>query len=213
MGVFFIPLSPLRKPKEMPFNIIPTTELEAVNECLENIGQAPVSTISGDLGVDTEIALNFVRKVNRELQSAGWFWNTEINYPLTPNGDGDILLPSNTLAVDTVGVSRDRNVVQRGQRLYDRDNFTYDFGTEVLYVELTLGFTFEELPEPARRYISMRAARLFQNRVEGSEDRSDFEDEQRAMTILMQDQLRTEDSNINTGSITALLTLRRTAYY
>jgi hypothetical protein len=197
----------------MPFSIIPTTELEAVNECLENIGQAPVSTISGDLGVDTEIALNFVRKTNRELQSAGWYWNIEVNYPLTPDGAGDILLPSNTLAVDTVGVSRDRNVVQRGQRLYDKDNFTYDFGTEVLYVELTVGLTFEELPETARRYIAMRAARLFQNRIEATDDQGDAEDERRAMVVLMQDQLRTEDSNINTGSLTALLTLRRTAYY
>jgi hypothetical protein len=49
--------------------ITPTTELEAVNECLENIGQAPVSTIAGDLGVDTQIALNFVRKTNRQLQA------------------------------------------------------------------------------------------------------------------------------------------------
>ena len=143
----------------MPFNIIPTTELEAVNECLENIGQPPVATISGDLGVDTELALNFVRRNNRQLQSMGWYWNTEVNYELTPDGNGDVLLPSNTLAVDTVGTSATRNVVQRGQRLYDKDNFTYNFGTELVYVNLIVGLTFEELPETARRYIAMRSAR------------------------------------------------------
>ena len=47
----------------MAYLITPTTELEAVNECLENIGQAPVNSISGDISVDAQIALNFVLKV------------------------------------------------------------------------------------------------------------------------------------------------------
>ena len=110
----------------MPFLITPTTELEAVNECLENIGQSPASTISGQLGVDTQVALQFVRNVNRELQSAGWYWNTEKDYPLEPQaGAGDILLPQNTLAVDATGRSKGRDVAQRGRRLYDRFFFNY----------------------------------------------------------------------------------------
>lgn len=195
----------------MAFLIVPTSELEAVNECLENIGQAPVSTIAGDLGVDAQVALNFVRKINRELQSSGWYWNTEINYKLTPNGDGDILLPSNTLAVDTTGTSSDLDLVQRGSRLYDRVNHTYTF-TEPVYVELTVGLTFEELPETARRYISMRAARMFQDRIEGTSSQSDTDDEIQALAALHADQLRTEDTNILNGSWDMVKTLHRTAY-
>lgn len=195
----------------MAFLIVPTSELEAVNECLENIGQAPVSTIAGDLGVDTQIALNFVRKINRELQSSGWYWNTEINYKLSPNGDGDIILPSNTLAVDTTGTSTDLNLVQRGVRLYDRENHTYTF-TEDVYVELVVGLTFEELPETARRYISMRAARMFQDRIEGNADQGDTTDEMQAMAALHADQLRTEDTNMLNGSYGMVKTLNRRAY-
>lgn len=195
----------------MAFLIVPTSELEAVNECLENIGQAPVSTIAGDLGVDTQVALNFVRKINRELQASGWFWNTEINYKLTPNGDGDILLPSNTLAVDTTGTSSDLDLVQRGSRLYDRVNHTYTF-TEPVYVELIVGLTFEELPETARRYISMRAARMFQDRIEGTSSQGDTTDEMQALAALHADQLRTEDTNILNGSWDMVKTLHRTAY-
>lgn len=195
----------------MAFLIVPTSELEAVNECLENIGQAPVSTIAGDLGVDTQVALNFVRKINRELQASGWFWNTEINYKLTPNGDGDILLPSNTLAVDTTGTSSDLDLVQRGSRLYDRVNHTYTF-TEPVYVELIVGLTFEELPETARRYISMRAARMFQDRIEGTSSQGDTTDEKQALAALHADQLRTEDTNILNGSWDMVKTLHRTAY-
>lgn len=189
--------------------VTPTTELEAVNECLENIGNAPVSTISGDLGVDTQIALNFVRKVSRELQSQGWYWNTDYDYPLTPNGDGDIILPSNLLAIDSYGTDADRDVVWRGTRLYDRENRTYTFDSEIK-VTMTRGFDFDELPETARRYIALRAARLFQDRIEGNEDPSDSTDEQMALAVLQADQLRVEDNNVLSGSYGMFRTLQRT---
>lgn len=195
----------------MTFLITPTSELEAVNECLENIGQTPVSTISGDLGVDTQIALNFVRKVNRELQSKGWYWNTEKDYTLSPNADGDIIIPANTLSVDTTGEDADEDVVARGRRLYDRTNHRYTFEGP-LKVQLTVGLTFEELPETARRYIAMRAARLFQDRIEGTASQSDSEDEMRAMSALHADQLRVEDSNVLTGSYGMYRTLNRSGY-
>lgn len=195
----------------MAYLITPTTELEAVNECLENIGQAPVSTISGDLGVDAQIALNFVRKVNRELQSKGWHWNTEKNYPLTPNGDRDILLPSSTLAVDTDGDDRDRDLVQRGVRLWDRDEHTFRFDKPVR-VRITFALPFEEIPETARRYIAMRSARIFQNRVEGQDDQSDLRDEMSAMADLMADELRSQDNNALHDNWTTAGTIRRHSF-
>lgn len=191
--------------------ITPTTELEAVNECLENIGQAPVSTIAGDLGVDAQIALNFVRKTNRQLQSQGWYWNTEDAYVLTPNGDGDILLPANTLSVNPAGNDYLRNLVQRGSRLYDKDNFTFTF-TKSVQVNLTLGLDFTDLPETARRYIALRAARQFQDRIEGQSDQGDAEDEVMAMADLKADQLRVERSNALTDNWTTASTLRRHAF-
>lgn len=195
----------------MAYLITATTELEAVNECLENIGQTPVNSISGNLGVDAQMALNFVRKVNRELQSMGWNWNTEKNYPLTPNGDKDILLPSGTLAVDSTGYDRDRDVVMRGPRLWDRDNHTYTFDKPIR-VSITISRTFEEIPETARRYITLRAARIFQNRVEGLEDQSDLRDEANAMSILVADHLRSEGNNALHDNWSSSGTLRRHAF-
>ncbi len=195
----------------MPFLITPTTELEAVNECLENIGQSPVSTIAGDLGVDTQIALNFVRKVNRELQSQGWYWNTEKDFTLSPNGDDNILLPFNTLSVDSTGTDADLDVIQRGTRLYDRENHSYTF-TQPIKVELTVGLTFEELPETARRYIALRAARLFEDRIDGGTGQTDVEDEMNALANLQADQLRVEDVNVLTGSWGMVTTLNRSGY-
>lgn len=195
----------------MPTLILPTSELEAVNECLENIGQAPVNTISGSIGVDAKIALNLVRKVSRELQSKGWYWNIEKNFTLTPTADGDILLPSNTLSVDSTGTDHDRDVVQRGRRLYDRDNHRYTFDGPI-NVELTVGLNFDELPETARRYITLRSARIFQDRIEGTADSTDSFDEQAAMANLVADQLRVEDNNVLSGSYGMVTALNRIYY-
>lgn len=195
----------------MPFLIVPTSELEAVNECLANISKGPVSTISGTLGKDVQMALTFVRSVNRELQSRGWFWNTDKDYKITPDGNNDLLLPSNTLAVDTTGDSADLDLVQRGSRLYDRVNHTYSF-TEPVYVNLVTGLTFEELPEPARRYIALRAARLFADRIDGEPSSGDTQDELVAMAQLVAEHLRVEDANVLTGSWGMFRTLNRRRY-
>lgn len=191
--------------------VTPTTELEAVNECLANIGQSPVSTLAGSLGVDTQIALGYVRAVSRELQSQGWYFNTEYNYPLTPNVDGDIIPPSNTLSIDTDADDVDLDLIQRGTRIYDRGNRTYTF-TRPIRFRITLGLPFEELPEAARRYISLRAARIFKNRVEGTSDGEDQTDEMMALAHLKADESRNADHNMLTDNYGVLMTLSRWAY-
>jgi hypothetical protein len=100
--------------------------------------------------------------------------------------------------------------VQRGQRLYDREKFSYSF-SETIYVQLTTGLTFEELPETARRYISLQAARLFQNRIEGGTDQDDASDEALAMSDLMADQLRIDKSNALRDNHSTASTLHRRA--
>jgi len=191
--------------------VIPTTELEAVNECLANIGQSPVSSISGDIGVDASLALQLVRSINRELQVQGWYWNIDYDYPLTPNGDKEILLPANTLSVDPSGDDRDKDYVQRGRKLYDRKNRTYLFD-EAVDVTITFGLPFDELPEAARRYIAMRAARIFQNRTEGANDQEDLENEQRAYATLMSDDMRVQDNNVLKDNYETFDMLRRFVY-
>jgi hypothetical protein len=112
------------------------------------------------------------------------------------------------MAVRSYGEDEGRDVVLRGPALYDRDNRTYRF-TGVVKTQITIALTLEELPEPARRYIALKAARVFQNRVEGREDESDMRDEMQAMAILMADELRSEGNNALTDNWTATGTIRR----
>ena len=133
--------------------LTPTTKLEAVNVCLTNIGEAPVASLTG-LQVDAQVASSIIDEVSREVQSNGWHWNTEV-HTISPNISNQILLPANTLRVDTVEKDRSLDVVQRGMKLYDRKDNTYTF-TGALRLHLTVALDFNEIPEAARRYITMR---------------------------------------------------------
>jgi len=190
--------------------LTPTTELEAINVCLTNIGESPVSTIVGDISVDAAMARDLVRQVTREIQAMGFYWNTEVDYRLVPNTEGNLVLPANVLNVDTVGVDADKDLVARGRRMYDRRNHSYLFDKAVT-VELVVALAFEELPESARRYISVKAARIFQERVMGSGSISNFnrEDENEARAILIAENLAVEDNNMLTDSFTTGRILHR----
>lgn len=177
--------------------LTPTTELEAINVCLTNIGESPVSTIVGDISVDAAMARDLLRQVTKQVQSSGFYWNTEIDYRLVPNTEKNLILPANVLKVDTVGRDQGKDLVARGRRLYDRRNHTYNF-TEAVTVELVVALSFDELPESARRYITVKSARIFQERVMGSGSISNFnrEDENEAQAILMAENLEVEDNNM-----------------
>lgn len=192
-------------------NLTPTTELEAVNLMLSVIGEAPVNTVEDTGVVDAVVARQILTQASRDTQVVGWHWNTEDNYPLTQTfPEGELLLPPNTLKVDTTGVDEDLDLVQRGNRLYDRKNHTFEIKRDVK-VELVLLLPFEELPEAARSYISMRAARQFQERMVGSDTLWKFNsnDELKAWTNLLSAEAETLDLNVFTDSSSVTRVLNR----
>ena len=67
-----------------------TTELEAVNTILSTIGEAHINTLTGSLPVDGTTAKNVLSEINREVQSAGWHFNTHYKVDLSRNGDNKI---------------------------------------------------------------------------------------------------------------------------
>lgn len=153
----------------MTTSITPTTELEAINTMLSCIGAAPVSDLetTGDSSVYT--ARNILNETSRSVQQRGWHFNSEEDYPLTRNGDNELVLPQNTLKVLAAADYRaDFDVVQRGTRLYDRKEHTFTF-TKDIEVDIVFCLTFEDLPEAARKYILIKAAQTFQGRVQGAE--------------------------------------------
>jgi len=161
------------------------------------IGEAPVNSVNTSGLADANAAYNILCFCSREVQLVGWHWNTELNFPLTPDQDGYLQLPANTLKVDTDGAYENLDLIQRGTRLYDRVNHTYTFDSPVT-VEIVLCLAFDDLPEAARSYIVIRAARQFQERTVGSEvlDGFTMRDEMQAMARLKDAEADNGDYNI-----------------
>jgi len=147
-----------------------TSKLDAVNIMLGYITEAPVNSIASTVALppSAAIAKGVLDEVSREVQQEGWHFNTAQDYTLEANASGKFVLPDNVVQVDTVDTSYD--VVQRGTALFDRKNYTDTFTEDELKVNITFLLEYEELPEQARRYIALKASRMFANRLVGSRE-------------------------------------------
>ena len=174
-----------------------TTKLEAINVMLTAIGESPVNTITSSTTTDVSIAIQILDNVSREVQSVGWHFNTDTNYLLAKNSSNQIVLPSNCLRVDNSNKDADLDLVERGRKLWDRENHTYTI-TKDIRVNITWFLEFTELPETARRYITIRAARIFQDRMLASETLHTFHqvDELTALSALKEHEGDTRDHSI-----------------
>lgn len=188
-----------------------TTELEAVNIMLSNLGESPVNSLDDQDVVDAGTARNILHSINREVQSRGWWFNTDIDRKFLPSTSGEVTLPPNTLRVDTSGEDiKKKNLVHRGRRLYDRVNHTYKI-LEPVTLTLVIGLDFIEIPETARRYVTIKAARVFQERMLGAPSISNFnqKDEIEARDALISEDTEALDLNFLTDSITPQRILNR----
>lgn len=174
-----------------------TSKLEAINVMLTAIGESPVNTITSSTTTDVSIAIQILDNVSREVQSVGWHFNTDTNYKLTKNTSNQIELPSNALRVDNANQDADLDLVERGRKLWDRENHTYTINKDIR-VNITWFLEFTELPETARRYITIRAARIFQDRMLASETLHTFHqvDELQALSALKEHEGDTRDHSI-----------------
>ena len=165
----------------------PSTELEAVNRLLQNIGESPVNSLSGQLTNDVTMARTMLHQVSRDVQIEGWHFNTERNFTLVPDSGGYINLPGNTLEFSLEkGYNWGMDVAQRGLKLYDRVNHTYRFDTDLI-ARLVLFLPFDEMPEAARLFVTMVAMRMHGTQTTTSEEifRFTMEDEMRARAKLI----------------------------
>ena len=179
-----------------------TTELEAINIMLAAIGEAPVNSLTGTVPVDVRLAQSTLTEFNREIQSEGWSFNTEIDVTFTrdPNNN-HINIGNDVLRIDAnIHQHPTIDPIQRGLKLYDRLNNKFEFDEDLICTVIYLR-TFEEIPEPARRYITIKAARVFVDRLVTDDGLRTYtgQDETRARAILMETDLANGDHNILRG--------------
>ncbi|PZA13953.1 hypothetical protein [Rhodopseudomonas palustris] len=182
--------------------LAPMSEIEAINDMLSLISESPVASLEEASRVaDAQTAMQLLRRESRTVQTHGWDWNTEHDLVLSPDMDGNIILPKNTIKVDPT--DGDIDCVNRGGRLWDRTNKTFNIGKPIS-LTITFVLPFEELPETARRYISMAAGRKFENRMigDGNSHQINELDVLKAWSILLQEECDNSESNVVRQSTT-----------
>ena len=172
----------------------PTTEakkeLDAINQVLASVGQAPVTT-ADSANPDVAIAEETLLYVNKEVQSEGWIFNKQEHYEVTPDNNEHIVLSSlgNILTID---LSRDNSsntsrtatgslkeaIIKADssdgskQKLFDKyggdnGNGTFKWGTSAIRVDIVWLFDWHDVPNPIQDYIVARTATLVSSRIVG----------------------------------------------
>ena len=151
---------------EAAFNII-DSKLEAVNVCMRAIGREGVDSLeSGDL--DAEDANKIIDIVSQRFQynqGNGWWFNREPNWNMTPDSNGEVNLPNNTLAVLQCYGLNDKKIpmTMRAGKLYSTWNHTFDLRSHVnrdgnIRLTLVMMLPFEHLPTSVMKAITYQAA-------------------------------------------------------
>jgi hypothetical protein len=176
-------------------DFFPTSELEAVNDLLSTIGEMPVSEVPQEGVSYAGLALAELHRTSRQVQTKGSHCNTDERYCLTPDLDGQIILPSNALQID--GTYRTDDVTPRAGKLYDRVSQTFTF-TQPVYCDVTWFLPFEDLPQHVRNYVTVRAARVFQAKYMTSQTIAQLteQDEMDALVEFRRAEMRASDKTM-----------------
>ncbi len=182
------------------------TEIDAVNQMLVSIGQTPVNSITNTGIGDVETAKLALDTTLRDVLTRGWAFNSDYDYTISPDGSNNILVPSNAAWLDPVNTAKDYVIRWESSvaKLYDRDDQTFTI-TQDVDVNIIWMYEFDEIPQPARHYVALRAARIWQAQVVGSDVLFQFtklmEDE--ALARLKQSESRTRRTNFVSQGATA----------
>lgn len=173
-----------------------TAELDAVNTMLTSVGEAPVSSLSLSGQYPLDQAKSILSEVSRAVQSSGWAFNTEEGFTATRDGSNQITLPASTISFVPED-SEDIDPVLRGLRLYDRKAHSYTFTKDVTGTLISV-LGWDELPQVARQYITIAAAKTMQGRtsVPDSTYRYTQEDLDRALVTLTLSESREDTRNM-----------------
>ncbi len=180
-----------------------TTLLDAVNVLLENIGEQPVNTLGNQQIMDARIAERTLLEFHKDGQVKGWSWNSEFDYQFNRDSTTkQIKVPESVVRFAMNPYDYAGRFQLRGQVVYDRENRTTLLGDDIphLHADVIFLLPWDETPEAYNRWVTIRSARVFSNRVLGSDALYKYtsEDEQAAKATLERMEQQVEQSNMLT---------------
>lgn len=172
---------------------------EGCNQLLGAIGEIPITdntqAIEADATSDVGIARDTLLQMSSSIQQEGYWFNTEVGYPMVPNTEGYIPITNNILSVYSP------NLIVRDHKLYDTVARSFRFDS-VQTVDVVFNTPFDDLPYVVADVIVREATKSFYNNVLGDtqELRVLETNAQRAQIALQKAQLKHKKSNLMSGS-------------
>jgi hypothetical protein len=152
-----------------------TTKLASVNIMLQTIGESPTNTLTGTLPYETSLAVDILDEVIKELCLDEYVFNFEEEVSVTPDGSNRLIAQSNWIRVQPSDgideyVLRETTTGSGIYMVYDITNKTSTAWTTAKKLDVTYMLEFEDLPEAAKRYVTIRSARIYADRLMASPD-------------------------------------------
>ena len=172
---------------------------EGINRMLKSIGEIPVTddeqVIDADSTSDIGMARDTLLGMSRIIQQEGYWFNTELNYPLVPTTDGYIAVGNNILAINN------NKYIVKDHKLYDITKRTFLFDAPV-QVDVVFETNFDDLPFVAADVIVREATVSFYNDIQGDtqEIRVLEMNAQRGQIALQKAQYKHKKANLMRGS-------------
>ena len=171
----------------MSFSYFPTyavsTELDAVNQILSSVGQAPVNTL--DIrNPEIYIIIETIKEVTKQILIEGWTFNTERGVVLAREASSNrIPVTSTMLSVDINDETHKGkyDIVVREGYLYDRISHTNEF-LEDITADIVWAFDYRHLPSAVQSHIVAKAARICAIKMVGDSELNQLLAEQEATT-------------------------------
>ena len=130
--------------------------VEAQDYILEVLGSSPTGDITSS-NPDAQAARAALKRISKSVQKTGWWFNTDHNVIMEPAPvSKEILLPVNVLKIVPYG-SDNQKVVQRGIKLYDSINNSYQFDRNITAARI-LNLDWDLLPYDVQETVQFSAA-------------------------------------------------------
>lgn len=175
--------------------ITPLSKLDAVNEIIGAMGEAPVDTLENSENVDTINAIRMLEAEMRAIQVMGWTFNTVDPFIMIPDDNSKHILWDDSIL--SIQFADNRVVRKRDEWLYDVTNNTDQFDAP-LEAKVIQYVPFEEMPQVFRQYITVRTANHFVARYLGDPTimQELQKEEAQAYMQMMEKEITLERSNI-----------------
>ncbi len=197
--------------------LTPTDKTAAVNIMLGVIGESPVSTLAGSTNVDVRIAEQILDEHLVECLSRGWRFNSDNQYSFSVEAVAPYAcpVPANAVQLTRMAINGGlRDLSVRDGKIWDRENHSFEFdGVTEIKADVVWLFDFEDCPQAARRYVTLKAAEAFQKRMVGSETlyKISADDMRRAWADLRKFEAKTRKANLLTDNWAVARVLNRRA--